>query len=119
MATSPIRPIAAPTGRWEPRPMTTTAPSEAARYERRGSAAWIRLNRPDKHNALTPSVLAGIAAGLDRAESDGARCVVLTGSGSAFCAGADLSHVRGGLDDLDGIAAMLEQAGRLTLQIEA
>lgn len=61
----------------------------------RGGALWITLNRPDAMNALTPDVLAVIHASLDTAEADEAvRAVVLTGSGRAFCAGADLKYVR-------------------------
>ncbi|MBV8194140.1 MAG: enoyl-CoA hydratase/isomerase family protein, partial [Candidatus Dormibacteraeota bacterium] len=93
--------------------------SDATSYEVRGPAAWIRLTRPDKRNALSPDVLAGIGVGLDRAERDGVRAVVITGSGPAFCAGADLAHVRGGLGDLDAIARLLADAGTLTRRIEA
>jgi enoyl-CoA hydratase/carnithine racemase len=93
--------------------------SPATAYERRGAAAWIRLTRPERRNALDADVLAGIGAGLDRAATDGARVVVLTGSGRAFCAGADLSAVDAGLDDAAGIERLLEDAGKLTLRIEA
>jgi enoyl-CoA hydratase/carnithine racemase len=96
-----------------------TVTSPATTYERRGAAAWIRLTRPEKRNALDTAVLAGIAAGLDRAEADGTRAVVLTGSGQAFCAGADLSAVGGGLDNPAEIEQLLEDAGKLTLRIEA
>jgi enoyl-CoA hydratase len=96
---------------------TVTCPATA--YERRCAAAWIRLTRPEKRNAIDADVLAGINAGLDRAVADGTRVVVLTGSGSAFCAGADLTAVGGGLDDLAGIERLLEDAGKLTLRIEA
>src|SRR6516162_5833344 len=64
-------------------------------------------------------MLAGINAGLDRAAGDGARVVVLTGSGSAFCAGADLAAVGDGLGDRAAIERLLEDAGKLTLRIEA
>jgi enoyl-CoA hydratase len=93
--------------------------SDATSYEVRGPAAWIRLTRPDKCNALNPDVLAGIGAGLDRAERDGARAVVIAGSGPVFCAGADLTHVLDGMDDLDAIARLLDEAGTLTRRIEA
>lgn len=63
----------------------------AVRYERRGPAAWLVLDRPDKRNALSETLIADFAAAFDRAESDPAvRAVVITGSGKAFCAGADL-----------------------------
>lgn len=61
----------------------------------RDGALWITLNRPDAMNALTPDVLAALDTALDAAEADDAiRAVVLTGSGRAFCAGADLKYVR-------------------------
>jgi enoyl-CoA hydratase/carnithine racemase len=97
-----------------------TLTDPATLYERRGAAAWIRLTRPDKRNAIDADMLAGINVGLDRAAGDGARAVVLAGSGSAFCAGADLTavdHELGG--DPVGIARLIEEAGKLTLRIEA
>src|SRR5258705_3390400 len=96
-----------------------TATTSSTRYELRDRTAWIHLTRPDKRNALDPDVLAGIAAGLDRAIDDDARVVVLGGSGAAFCAGADLSHVLGGLDDLSAVEDLLATAGRLTMRIDA
>ncbi len=60
-------------------------------YETRGPAAWIVLDRPEKRNALSPVMIAELGDALDRAGADDAvRAVVLTGRGSAFCAGADL-----------------------------
>lgn len=60
-------------------------------YERRGAAAWLTLNEPEKRNALTPDLVSGVDAGLRRAyDDDAVRAVVLTGAGKAFCAGADL-----------------------------
>ena len=96
-----------------------TVTTSSTRYELRDRTAWVHLTRPDKRNALDPDVLAGIAAGLDRATDDDARVVVLTGSGPAFCAGADLRHVLGGLDDLGAVEDLLATAGRLTLRMEA
>ncbi|RBM18780.1 enoyl-CoA hydratase [Prauserella sp. PE36] len=63
-------------------------------YELRGPAAWITLNRPAAHNALSADVVAGIADGLRQAEADrNARVVILAGNGPSFCAGADLKMV--------------------------
>src|SRR5947199_6914095 len=75
------------------------AVTDSATYERRGPAAWIRLARPERMNAIAPDVIEAIEAGLARAATDGARAVVITGSGGVFCAGADLKHVLRGLDD--------------------
>jgi len=56
---------------------------------------WIRLDRPDRLNAIGAAVRTQLAAALERAEGDAAiRCVVLSGSGRAFCAGADIREMR-------------------------
>ena len=53
----------------------------------------VTLNRPEKLNAFNPAVHAGLAAAMGRAESDPAvRCVLVTGAGRGFCAGADLTQ---------------------------
>ncbi|HLX80719.1 MAG TPA: enoyl-CoA hydratase-related protein [Burkholderiales bacterium] len=62
--------------------------------ERRGSAAWLWLNRPELRNALNDLVLNSIADSLDELEKDPAcRVIVLAGRGQAFCAGGDLSRM--------------------------
>lgn len=54
--------------------------------------AQITLNRPDKLNAFNKEARADFIAALSRASKDDAiRAVVVTGSGRAFCAGADVS----------------------------
>jgi methylglutaconyl-CoA hydratase len=64
---------------------------EATLYDVRGEAAWITLNRPEKRNALGDEVVGGLLAHLRMAIADAAvRTIVITGAGSAFCAGADL-----------------------------
>ncbi|MFC6734005.1 enoyl-CoA hydratase/isomerase family protein [Haladaptatus sp. DYSN1] len=61
-------------------------------YDIDGHVARIRLNRPDRLNAVTPDLYAGIEAGLEQAREDAARVVVLEGEGRAFCAGADMQN---------------------------
>ncbi len=58
-----------------------------------GPIATITLDRPEKLNAVTPEMLAGLDAALSAIEADEAvRVVVLTGAGDrAFCAGADIN----------------------------
>ena len=52
----------------------------------------ITLNRPDKLNAFTRTMLDELLDALDRADNDDeVRAIVFTGAGRAFCAGADLS----------------------------
>jgi enoyl-CoA hydratase/carnithine racemase len=60
--------------------------------EARGPVHWITIDRPAQRNAFNDDVLAGIARGLEAAQSDPAiRAIVLTGAGDrAFCAGGDL-----------------------------
>jgi methylglutaconyl-CoA hydratase len=65
--------------------------SEATRYEVRRDTAWITLDQPEKRNALSNDLVAGLLAGLRTAIGDArVRSIVLTGAGTAFCAGADL-----------------------------
>jgi len=64
--------------------------------ERRGTAAWITLNRPEVRNALSRDLnlrLREITVELD--DRDDVRVIVITGAGDkAFCAGADLKERR-------------------------
>ena len=53
----------------------------------------ITLNRPEKLNAFNPAVHKGLADAMTRAESESAiRCLLITGAGRGFCAGADLTQ---------------------------
>jgi enoyl-CoA hydratase len=57
----------------------------------RGPVAWLRLNRPDAHNALTPALIKALGEAFEALEEDDAiRVVVVAGSGEDFCAGADV-----------------------------
>ncbi|HEX4301457.1 MAG TPA: crotonase/enoyl-CoA hydratase family protein [Rhizomicrobium sp.] len=52
----------------------------------------ITLNRPEKLNAFTGTMMTEMIDAFQRANKDDAiRCVIVTGAGRAFCAGADLS----------------------------
>lgn len=96
-----------------------TAPPRPTSYQLRGTTAWITFRRPEKFNAITEDMLGCIDADLSRAEEDRARVVVITGSGKAFCAGADLEDTRRDTGvDLNRIVENLRKAGRLTLRIE-
>ena len=64
--------------------------------------ARITLNRPERLNALNDQMQAEIADAVARADADaGARVVIVTGSGRAFCAGGDLDQL-GGSDNGGG-----------------
>ena len=67
---------------------------EAVRYAVTEAVATLTMDQPHNRNALTPALMAGLAEGLESALADEAvGVVVLTNSGPAFCAGADLSGV--------------------------
>jgi enoyl-CoA hydratase/carnithine racemase len=60
--------------------------------------ATLTLNRPEKLNALTPSVFMELREHIAAlAEDDGIGCVVLTGAGRSFCAGNDLGGITDGV----------------------
>lgn len=60
-------------------------------YVLESAVATIRLNRPKARNALDLETKEALLAAIERAAADTAvRCVVLTGTGPAFCAGQDL-----------------------------
>ena len=57
---------------------------------RENGVVWVTLNRPDKLNAINATMHQELRETFQRARLDrGARCLVITGAGRAFCAGAD------------------------------
>ena len=80
-------------------PAGTSGTSGLVTLDRRGPVAVVSLNDPRHRNVMTAPMVDAIAAAMDAAEADEAiRCVVLTGAGSAFCAGAELATLRGAAD---------------------
>ena len=64
---------------------------ELVLYDVADGVATVTLNDPEKRNRLSREMLAQLVDAIKRARDDeGARAVVLTGAGKAFCAGADL-----------------------------
>lgn len=62
--------------------------------EQRGAVALVTLNRPDNRNSMTPELLDGFAAAIQQVQQiEGLRCVVITGKGNCFSAGADFRSV--------------------------
>ncbi|PIO49149.1 MAG: methylglutaconyl-CoA hydratase [[Chlorobium] sp. 445] len=65
------------------------------RYEVCERVAYITLNRPEKRNALTPTLITELRHAFQHAQDDaGVRVVVLQAEGKAFCAGLDLDELR-------------------------
>ena len=62
-----------------------------------GDCCIITLARPDKANALTEAMLAGLASAATDAATNGAKVLMLTGEGKVFSAGADLEGMKAGL----------------------
>lgn len=87
--------------------------SEPVLYEVRGDCAWITLNVPENHNAMSSALLSGLGDALARANGDGAaRMIVLTGTGKSFCAGADLKNRGGGATETVAGESPLERMFR-------
>ena len=64
-------------------------------YEVEGAVARIKLNRPEKRNALNEALVVGLKDALRQANRDAAvRVVVISGAGSDFCSGADLAALK-------------------------
>lgn len=65
------------------------------KYETSARRAYITLNRPEKRNALTPTLIGELRQAFQEANHDGrVRVVVLQAEGKAFCAGLDLDELR-------------------------
>ena len=83
-------------------------------YGLEGSVATITLNRPERMNALSFTLLTELAHAVKQAQAEGARALVLTGAGGAFCSGADLIGDGGGMPD--DLGALLETYYRPAVQ---
>ena len=85
--------------------------------EEAGPVAWVTLDRPDRLNAIDDRMAGEIGDVLDRLEADGrTRVLVLTGSGRAFCAGADLTP-RGGEVDPTALLPFIERTQDLLIRL--
>jgi 2-(1,2-epoxy-1,2-dihydrophenyl)acetyl-CoA isomerase len=88
-----------------------------------GGIAWITLNRPEKLNALSMPMFAELEDLFRKIRLDrSVRCVVITGAGRGFCAGADFSGgggVPGGDERSAGRPALDLEASRLHFRGES
>lgn len=83
-------------------------------YESRPPAVVITLNRPDRRNAISGALIEGVSKAFQRAQGDAAaRCVILTGTPPAFCAGMDLAELQKSLEELQDTGKVWDDAVQL------
>jgi enoyl-CoA hydratase/carnithine racemase len=81
----------------------------------RGAVRVLTMNRPEKRNALNTALTRALLEGLRAADAaDGVACVVLTGAGQGFCAGADLSEFK---DLTPEKQHLVDERAELTMQL--
>jgi enoyl-CoA hydratase/carnithine racemase len=87
-----------------------------ARHE--GPVVWIKLNRPERLNAMNKSLVDELSTALERAEADDeARVVILHGEGRAFCSGDDLKDLDAQTASEAATQAWVDSIQRITTQI--
>lgn len=92
-----------------------TASNDGVRVERDGDVLIVHLD-DGKANALSASVIVAISASLDRAEADDTiGAIVLHGRPGRFCAGFDLSVMRGG--DIGAVVSLVSDGGELVRRL--
>jgi len=87
-----------------------TEVEQHVKIENEGAVGWIRLNRPEKMNAIGALTRKQLGEAIKQAERDDAvRVVVLTGSGRAFCSGADVTEMSndGGMHTAEDVGNIL------------
>jgi enoyl-CoA hydratase/carnithine racemase len=83
--------------------------------EDRGAVRILTMNRPEKRNALNTELTRTLLNELlESDKEDSVRCVILTGAGQGFCAGADLSEFK---DLVPAKANLVEERAELTMQL--
>ncbi|HTK38586.1 MAG TPA: enoyl-CoA hydratase/isomerase family protein, partial [Pyrinomonadaceae bacterium] len=82
---------------------------ETVIYELKGRVAVVTLNRPEALNALSVQLTKDLDTAIRQAVSDGARAVLLTAAGRAFCSGGDLREMQ----------TLAQKEGRIEAYLEA
>ena len=83
-----------------------------------GDVVIIELQREERRNALNLELCNEIHVAVDEAVAAGARAIVVTGQGTAFCAGADLGGVYGP-EFLEGLYGMLDRLTKVPVPLIA
>jgi enoyl-CoA hydratase/carnithine racemase len=91
--------------------------SDRVTYTIEGGVADVRLNRPDKLNALDPAMFEALADTGEALKNDpSVRAVVLSGEGRGFCAGLDFGSFQqmAGASDRSSVTDLSRRDGRIT-----
>lgn len=83
-----------------------------------GAVVILELQREDRRNALNLDLCRAIHLAVDDAVDSGARAIVITGRGTAFCSGADLGGVYG-TEFLDALYGMLHRLSKVPVPLIA
>lgn len=84
-------------------------------FEDRGRVRILTMNRPEKRNALNTALTRALLEGLRAADAaETVACVLLTGAGPGFCAGADLAEFK---DLVPEKQRLVEERAELTMQL--
>ncbi|HYJ91468.1 MAG TPA: enoyl-CoA hydratase-related protein [Pyrinomonadaceae bacterium] len=81
---------------------------ETVIYEKDGNVSVLTMNRPEALNALSLQLTEDLESAIRKAIKDGARAVVLTANGRAFCSGGDLREMKAMWENEGRIEAFLE-----------
>ncbi len=83
---------------------------ERVKLDTEGPVGIVTLNHPEVMNAVSAEMLAGLMKALDHVENpkNGVRCLLLTGAGRGFCAGANLQPSGGGPSGARDAGSVLE-----------
>ena len=89
-----------------------------------GAVAHLRMNAPERINALSDGMIAALQDQFDALKEDGSiRAVILSGAGKAFCAGHDLKEMTAGRQAEDGGKAyfkdLFERCSKMMLSIQS
>ena len=83
---------------------------ERAKLDIEGPVGIVTLNHPEVMNAVSSEMLGGLMTALDQVEDpkNGVRCMLMTGAGRGFCAGANLQPRSGNVSGSSDAGVVLE-----------
>ncbi len=89
--------------------------------EKDGNLGWIKINRPERLNALVDDMRDQLEAALAELDADDSvRCVAITGVGRAFCTGGDVAYMAELAEtrDTDGFRELVDAGVRVVQRID-